>query len=102
MPDMSEVGEIIFRIDAGGKGGLSLLGLDVNTSEACAKSLNDVWAAIRTEFTQAEIGRMDLNAITLEHALCKFKRLHKVIKRVSDGPSVPCIQSGSDIPNQGR
>ena len=89
IPDTLEVGRIIFEIDAGGRGGLALLGFDVCTPDACAKSLSNVWAAVRTQFTTAEIHEMGLDLITLEHALCKFKRLHRVIERVSDSISFP-------------
>jgi len=77
MPGASAVGEIIFKINAGGKGGLELLGFDVNTQEACADAMVVVWEAVQNTFTPAEIEEMVLDPITLEHALCKFKRLYK-------------------------
>jgi hypothetical protein len=94
VPDALEVGRIIFEINAGGRGGLALLGFDVYTPDACAKSLSNVWAAVRTDFTTAEIHEMGLDLITLEHALCKFKRLQRVIERVSDGVSFPIFDAG--------
>lgn len=92
-PSMSEVGRVIFKIDAGGKAGLALLGLGVGTAEACATSLSDLWDVILAQFTRAEINEMGLDPITLEHALCKYKRLWKVIERVSGDPSLPRVRN---------
>ena len=77
MPDASKVGEIIFDIDAGGKGGLKLLGFNVDTKEGCVKATRAVWAGVHELFTPMEIDKMGLDPITLEHALCKFKRLYR-------------------------
>jgi hypothetical protein len=77
VPDASEVGEIIFKIDAGGKGGLELLGFEVGTQEACAEAMLALWTVVETNFSSAEVLKMGLEPITLEHALCKFKRLYK-------------------------
>lgn len=77
MPDVSEVGRIIYDIGAGGKGGLKLLGFDVSTKEACAKAMERVWAKVQEHLTSAELSQMGLEPITLEHALCKFSRLYK-------------------------
>jgi hypothetical protein len=79
MPKISEIGKVIFKINAGGKGGLALLGLDVDSPEACAESLSRLWAAIQIQFRPAEIQAMELNSITLE-----FQRLHKVIEMVGE------------------
>lgn len=82
MPDAREVGKIIFKINAGGRGGLRLLGLDADTASACGESMSNLWDEICDHFDAAEIKEMGLNAITLEHALCKFERLWEVIKQV--------------------
>ena len=84
MPEISEVGKIIFKINAGGKGGLAFLGFDVSSPEACVESLSRLWAAIQTQLSPAEIQAMGLDFVTLEHALCKFQRLHKVIEMVGE------------------
>lgn len=76
-PDASEVGEIIFKIDAGGKDALELLGFDVRNKEACGQAMSCLWDTVRAQFLPAEISKMGLEPITLEHALCKFKRLNK-------------------------
>lgn len=82
MPEVSEVGEIIFKINAGGKHGLQLLGFNVDTKEACGEAMVSVWTAVHKFFTPAEIEEMGLDPITLEHALCKFKRLQPSITQV--------------------
>jgi hypothetical protein len=87
MPDASEVGKTIFKINAGGKDGLALLGFDVDTPEACSKAMNKIWNAICSNFSSVEIEEMGLDAITIEHALCKFKRLYRDIESVSCNPS---------------
>lgn len=76
-PDASEVGEIIFKIDAGGRDALELLGFDVRTKEACGQAMSYLWKTVETQFLPAEISKMGLEPITLEHALCKFKRLNQ-------------------------
>lgn len=96
MPEVSEVGKIIFRINAGSKGGLGLLGFDVGSPEACAESLSNLWDSIQTHFKPAEIQAMGLNSVVLEHALCKFQRLHKVIKLVCDKCGF-LFKQGSDV-----
>jgi len=94
MPDVSEVGKIIFKIDAGGKAGLRLLGFKVDTSEECVQSLSTLWTVLHSFLTQAEIEEMGLDdPVTLEHALCKFKRLYRVVKDVSYGSAVSPYQS---------
>jgi hypothetical protein len=90
MPDVSEVGRIIYDIDAGGKGGLKLLGFDVGTKEACAEAMECVWAKVQEHLTSAELSQMGLEPITLEHALCKFSRLYKkCIAKVSSNFHYP-------------
>ena len=76
MPEVSEVGKFIFKINAGGKDGLALLGFNVATEEACTDAMDAVWTALHKSFTSAEITQMGLDPITIEHALCKFKRLY--------------------------
>ena len=83
MPNASKVGEIIFKINAGGRDGLGLLGFEVATKEACAEAMLSLWAMVQTHFLPSEIDKMGLEPITLEHALCKFKRLYgKCISKV--------------------
>lgn len=82
MPEPSEVGEIIFKINAGGKSGLALLGFKVNTQEACAEAMTSVCDAVHVLLTPKEINEMGINSITLEHALCKLSRLKKWISEV--------------------
>ncbi len=84
MPDSAEVGEIIFRIDAGGRGGLRLIGFSVDTKEECAAAMLALWDLAQRFLTPAEIEEMGLDPIVLEHALCKFKRLSKCIAEVSE------------------
>ena len=67
----------MFKINAGGKDGLALLGFNVATKKACADATDSLWTALHGSFTSAEIAQMGLDPITLEHALCKFKRLYK-------------------------
>lgn len=82
MPRPSEVGEIIFAIDAGGKRGLKLLGYDVGTKESCTEAVRLLWDEVEWEFSPE--GMMGLDIITLEHALCKFSRLWDTISKVGD------------------
>lgn len=77
MPEAREVGEIIYRINAGGRAGLKLLGFDVSTKEGCADAMDRVWAKVCKCLTPSEVQQMGLDQITLEHALCKFSRLFK-------------------------
>jgi hypothetical protein len=83
IPEVSVVGEIIFKINAGGMAGLELLGLKVDTKEACAEAMRLAWTAVNKSLTPTEIVNMGLDPITLEHALCKFKRLKGTIAKVS-------------------
>jgi hypothetical protein len=82
MPSVSDVGRLIYKIDAGGKAGLELLGLKVGDIEACANSLQLVWDGVKSNFTTDEIANMGLEPITLEHALCKYKRIYGTISKV--------------------
>jgi len=92
MPEASKVGEIIFKINAGGKSGLELLGFKVDTQEACAESMRSVWVAIHKLLTPGEIDKMGIDPITLEHALCKFSRLKGCISKVSRNPLFLMLQ----------
>lgn len=76
MPGAAEVGEIIFKIKAGGKDGLELLGFQVDTQESCAMAMETVWMMVQRCFTSDQINEMGLDPTTLEHALCKFKRMY--------------------------
>jgi predicted GNAT family acetyltransferase len=76
MPGAAEVGEIIFKIKAGGKDGLELLGFQVDTQESCAMAMETVWIMVQRCFTSDQINEMGLDPTTLEHALCKFKRMY--------------------------
>jgi hypothetical protein len=82
MPQPSEVGGIIFDINAGARAGLGLLGYDVRSKEACAEAMRSLWSEVTESFTGEEIDEMGLDPITLEHALCKLKRLEKIITQV--------------------
>jgi hypothetical protein len=82
MPEPSKVGEIIFKINAGGKSGLALLGFNVNTQEACAEAMKSFCDAVHKLLTPEEVNRMGIDPVTLEHALCKFSRLQKWISEV--------------------
>ena len=41
-PEPSKVGEIMFKINAGGKSGLALLRFNVSTQEACAEAMRSL------------------------------------------------------------
>lgn len=77
LPDASKVGEIIFGINAGGMGGLKLLGFNVSTKEACAEAMSSLWMKVQELLSPEEIHELGIEPITLEHALCKFQRLNK-------------------------
>lgn len=77
LPDASKVGEIIFRINAGAKGGLELLGFDVSTKKSCMEAMSSLWLKVQGLLSPEEIHEMGIEPITLEHALCKFQRLYK-------------------------
>ena len=53
LPHAPKVGEIIFQINAGGKGGLELLGFDVSTKEACGEAMSSLWLEVQEFFTPA-------------------------------------------------
>lgn len=77
-PQASEVGRIIFKINAGGKGGLALLGYDTDTNDACAEAMESLCTVVDRFFSPDDIKKMGLDPISLEHALCKFKRLYQM------------------------
>ena len=75
VPTLSDVGYFIHTINLGAKDGLVLLDLPTNSKQECAESLEWVWKGIQEYFPSDEIDQMGLEPITLEHALCKYKRL---------------------------
>lgn len=100
-PDASRVGELIFQMDAGGKGGLELVGFDVSTEEACAEAMSSLWLKVQELFSAMEIQQMGLEPITLEHALCKFRRLYKsYISKVRLTLVLQKLQSDVSVINQ--
>jgi hypothetical protein len=68
--------EVIFKIDAGGKDVLRLLGFEVTTEEECVKAISCLWVAVETYFSPSKIHKMGVEPITLKHTLCKSKRLY--------------------------
>lgn len=103
-PTPFDVGKIIFAISAGSKKGLSLLGFDTQDENACGAAMEAVWAAVHKQLILLERTEVELDVITVEHALCKFARLHNIFVKVSSIPPIIHIKSTaliSLIPNKG-
>lgn len=77
MPSSREFGELIFKVGKGAKDGMTAIGLvqsDVNREEFC-EAFKSLDLALQSKLTEDEREIMRYSVITLEHTLCKIKRL---------------------------
>jgi hypothetical protein len=83
VPSAQTVGRIMFRIDAEGRKGLELLGLDASTQDACGKSVELAMAMVEKSLLPTELEQMKMDMITLEYALCQYSQLYEQISKAS-------------------
>lgn len=92
VPTVSDLGYVINTLNLGAKRGLQLLKLPATCEEECVESIELVWNGIQEFFTPDEIDDMGLDFITLEHALCKYKRLSKTVSQVGFALYMSCLK----------
>lgn len=82
-PTLEEMGAVITKVNKGAIAGLKKLGAlpdqqDKHTSDQVDKALSDVYNSLRSGLTQEEWKDMGMDVLTLEHSLCKYKRVDKI------------------------
>jgi hypothetical protein len=75
MPTVAEMGKIIFQLKAGAYKCLGRLGFPTSTVGEAQFAFQSVYHDLESQFSLAS-ATMPFNAITVEHSLCKFRRLN--------------------------
>ncbi|TFK60160.1 hypothetical protein BDN72DRAFT_905211 [Pluteus cervinus] len=74
-PEPIQMGQILFKIKAGGIAGLRVLGFPCHTVEETGDAFELVMKKLAETMTPESKERMDFSVFMVEHALCKLSRL---------------------------
>lgn len=76
IPSTHELGEIVYRIKAGGTAGLVKLGFDCGTEDSTARAFSQAHQYLSLNIPAMQKRQMNFSIFTTEHALCKLSRLN--------------------------
>ena len=79
-PTLEEMGTMIHKVNKGAIAGLTKLHVlsGQHTAQQVIDALSHVYDAVHSGLTQEEWMGMGMDVLTLEHSLCKYKRVDRI------------------------